>query len=117
MVAFDPGLTPGTGLAREASGIEKFLWHRVMPHILPLIRLVAGSKNVHTAKVAGENMAFVAMGSEMEGTNGVYLEYKGEQRKSSKASYEEEMQEELWAWTVKTVARDGEEVKKFDIGK
>lgn len=31
-------------------------------------------------------------------------------------SYEEGKQEELWEWTIKTVAKD-EERKAFDIGK
>lgn len=32
-------------------------------------------------------------------------------------SYEEGKQEELWEWTIKTVAKDEEERKAFDIGK
>jgi hypothetical protein len=61
-------------------------------------------------------MAFVVAGEEVKGTNGVYFEERG-QGKSSKESYEEGKQEELWAWTVKTVARDEGERVKFDIGK
>jgi NAD(P)-dependent dehydrogenase (short-subunit alcohol dehydrogenase family) len=116
VVTFDPGLVPGTALAREASGIEKFLWRKVMPHILPLLRVLLG-KNVHSGEEAGENMAFVVMSEEVGGTNGVYFQNHGEQKKSSEVSYEEGKQEELWAWTVKTVARDEEEMRKFDIGK
>jgi NAD(P)-dependent dehydrogenase (short-subunit alcohol dehydrogenase family) len=116
VVAFDPGLVPGTGLGREARSLEKFLWHRVMPHVLWLIKLVVGSKNVHTGPEAGENMAFVVAGERVKGSNGVYFEERGE-RKSSKESYDEQKQEELWLWTVKTVARDEDERAKFDIGK
>ncbi|KAN0108071.1 NAD(P)-binding protein [Hyaloscypha variabilis] len=117
VVTFDPGLMPGTGLAREASGIEQFMWHRVLPHALGPIRLLFGTKNVHTVKESGDNMAFVVLGEGegVKGSNGVYFENHGEKRKSSKVSYEEAKQEELWGWTVKTVARDEEERRKFDI--
>ena len=118
VVTFDPGLMPGTGLAREGSGVEKFVWHRILPHMLGPLRLAFGTKNVHTMRESGENMAFVVLGQgEVEGSNGVYFENRGERRKSSKVSYEEEKQDELWDWTVKTVARDEEERKRFDIGK
>ncbi|KAE9377700.1 NAD(P)-binding protein [Stipitochalara longipes BDJ] len=119
VVTFDPGLMPGTGLAREASGVEQFVWHRVMPHMLGPMRLAFGTKNVHTTKESGDNMAFVVLGEGevVKGTNGLYFENHGETRKSSKVSYEEAKQEELWDWTVKTVAKDEEERVKFDIGK
>jgi hypothetical protein len=62
-------------------------------------------------------MAFLVLGEgDMKGTNGVYFENHGEKRKSSSVSYEEGKQEELWEWTIKTVAKD-EERKAFDIGK
>jgi NAD(P)-dependent dehydrogenase (short-subunit alcohol dehydrogenase family) len=46
VTAFDPGLIPGTGLAREATSTEKFLWTKIMPCILPLLR-VAVSHNIY----------------------------------------------------------------------
>ena len=30
-LAYDPGLMPGTGLARERSAIEQFAWRRLLP--------------------------------------------------------------------------------------
>jgi hypothetical protein len=47
-MTFNPDLMPGTGLARASSVIGNFLWHKVMPHILPLLRLLLGSNNIHT---------------------------------------------------------------------
>jgi NAD(P)-dependent dehydrogenase (short-subunit alcohol dehydrogenase family) len=116
VVAVDPGLVPGTGLGREATSVERFLWLHVMPHVLWLIKFVLRTGNVRSGPEAGENIAFVALGKEVKGTNGVYFEGRGE-RGSSAESHEEKKQEELWEWTIKTVARDEEERKRFDIGK
>lgn len=33
--AFDPGLMPGSGLAREYKGIMRFAWFKVFPHVSP----------------------------------------------------------------------------------
>ena len=115
VVAVDPGLVPGTGLGREATSVEKFLWLHVMPHVLWLIKFVLRTGNVRSGPEAGENIAFVALGKEVKGTNGVYIEGRRE-RGSSAESHEEKKQEELWEWTIKTVARDEEERKRFDIG-
>jgi hypothetical protein len=81
-----------------------------------LIKVVLRTGNVRSGLEAGENMAFVALGEEVKGTNGVYFEGRGEKR-SSVESYQEEKQEELWEWTIKTVPRDEAERKRFDIGK
>jgi NAD(P)-dependent dehydrogenase (short-subunit alcohol dehydrogenase family) len=116
VVCFDPGLVPGTGLGRAASALEKFLWFRVMPHALWLIKLVARTTNVHTPVQAGENMAYVAMGQEVKGSNAVYFEKRAE-RMSSADSYDVAKQADLWEWTIKTVARDEAEKVSFDIGK
>lgn len=33
--AFDPGLMPGSGLAREYKGIMRFAWFKIFPHVSP----------------------------------------------------------------------------------
>lgn len=33
--AFDPGLMPGSGLAREYKGIMRFAWFKISPHVSP----------------------------------------------------------------------------------
>jgi NAD(P)-dependent dehydrogenase (short-subunit alcohol dehydrogenase family) len=60
IVAFDPGLMPGTGLAREASGFERFLWLRVLPNIIPLLRLLI-SANIYTPEESGAALAWLAI--------------------------------------------------------
>lgn len=112
VVAFDPGLMPGSGLAREGTAFERFLWHRVLPRIIPLLRLLI-HHNVHTPEESGSNLAWIACN---EGTSGVYYEEK-KQINSSVDSYVVEKQEDLWEWTVRNTARGEDEMGKFDIGK
>jgi NAD(P)-dependent dehydrogenase (short-subunit alcohol dehydrogenase family) len=108
--AFDPGLLPGTNLAREYSAVLRFLWHHVLPRMLPLMRLVI-SPNIHTAKESGVALARLAIGEEegVRGVSGRYFEGRRE-IKSSVMSYDETKQEDLWAWTLKYLA-EGEEEK------
>ncbi|KAJ6109200.1 hypothetical protein N7486_001434 [Penicillium sp. IBT 16267x] len=106
VTTMDPGLMPGTGLAREASGIEKFLWYKVLPRIIPLLRVLV-SPNIHTPQESGEALARLAVGEDVEGVSGRYFEGKRE-IPSSKDSLDEAKQEDLWRWTIDAVARDEE---------
>lgn len=113
VTAFDPGLMPGTGLAREGNPVERFLWMRVLPCMLPFLRLVV-SPNIHSAEESGEALARLAVGSDVEGFSGRYYEGRRE-IKSSKLSYDEDKQEDLWQWTMDAVARNEEERKRFAL--
>lgn len=98
VTAFDPGLVPGTGLAREYGAIGRFVWSRILPSIIPLLRLII-SPNVHTVAESGGALARLAIDSDVEGSSGVY--YEGlKQIKSSEVSYDQQKQEDLWQWTV-----------------
>lgn len=109
VVSFDPGLVPGTGLARETGPILRFLWHRVLPHILPLLRVLV-SPNIHTPEESGTALAWLAVGDDIE--KGKY--YEGRKViKSSDDSYDERKQEDLWEWTVKNVTKNQEEEVEF----
>ena len=110
VVAFDPGLMPGTGLAREAGPVLRFIWKNVMPRIMPLLRVLL-TPNIHLPEESGMSLAWVAMD---EKTSGVYYEGK-KQIKSSVDSYNEAWQEDLWSWTVNAVAADEEERRQFDL--
>jgi protochlorophyllide reductase len=50
-IAFDPGLMPGTGLARDRSAIERWGWRNVMP----VLRVMAGK--VSSAERSGRALA------------------------------------------------------------
>ncbi|KAH7014148.1 uncharacterized protein B0I36DRAFT_255715 [Microdochium trichocladiopsis] len=114
VTAMDPGLMPGTGLAREGTAIERFLWFRVLPRVLPLLRLLMGMDNIHHPSVSGANLARLAVGEDVRGVSGKYFE-GAKEIDSSKVSYDVAKQEDLWQWTVKFCAGEDEELlKRFE---
>ena len=112
VTAFDPGLMPGTGLAREAGAMLQFVFTKVLPHLIWLLRLLL-SPNVHSPRESGEALARLAVGKDVEGVSGKYFEGMKE-IKSSVESYVKEKQEDLWKWTAKFVAMDEEEVRSYE---
>jgi NAD(P)-dependent dehydrogenase (short-subunit alcohol dehydrogenase family) len=112
VTAFDPGLMPGTGLAREAGPFLKFVWTCVMPRVIPVLRLLV-TPNVHTARESGEALARLAINPEVEGVSGTYFEGR-EVIRSSVDSYDEAKQEDIWRWTVEYLAQGDEERERFE---
>ncbi|KAI1073738.1 dehydrogenase/reductase [Whalleya microplaca] len=106
--AFDPGLMPGSGLVREGTKTEQFLWNKVMPRALPVLRLLI-SPNIHKPQESGVNLARMATGADMDGVSGKYFEGRKE-IPSSKDSYDEKKQDDLWRWTV-TYLSGGDEAE------
>ena len=103
--AFNPGLMPGTGLGREWTGLQKFMWFYVFPYIRPLLRLVIPT--VRETSVSGKDLAQVALGKGAKGVNGRYFDGRKDME-SSKDSYDEKKQEDLWTWTLKAVDAEAE---------
>lgn len=113
VVAFDPGMTPGTGLVRNGKGFENFLWTKVLPRLLPLLRLLI-NPNIHTPEHSGLMMSQLVTRSEQQIGSGYY--YEGTKRiKSSEASYDKDKQEDLWQWTVKAIASNEAEREAFEF--
>ena len=92
--AFDPGLMPGTGLAREYSAPLRWIWNHVMPKLLPLMRLLI-TKNIHTPEASGTALARLITDPALVSTNGKYFEGMQEIR-SSVDSYDASRAAELW---------------------
>ena len=111
VAAFDPGLMPGTGLAREYNAILRFVWKTILPALIPLFRLVL--PNIHRPEDSGASLAWIATNSTERIANGVYYEGR-KQIKSSQESYDRGKQEDLWAWTAKTVATNDQERQQFE---
>ncbi|KJR84957.1 short-chain dehydrogenase [Sporothrix schenckii 1099-18] len=121
--AFDPGLMPGTGLTRRGTGVERFLWHNVLPRIRPVLRVLV-SPNIHTAEASGRNLARLAVGpggsgdpDRVDGTvlgvSGKYYEIR-RPIPSSTDSYDKAKQEDLWDWTIKYLSKgDAAEEARF----
>lgn len=109
--SFNPGLMPGTGLARDYSAIAKFMWFHILPHLVPLLRMVIPF--VRDTAGSGADLAWVALSPETAGISGKYFDGRKEIM-SSAASYEVEKQEDLWDWTVKTTIGEGEGLAKLN---
>jgi NAD(P)-dependent dehydrogenase (short-subunit alcohol dehydrogenase family) len=92
--AFDPGLMPGTGLAREYPAFVRFAWHSILPKLIPLLRLIL-LKNIHKPEESGEALARLIVDPARVSTNGKYFEGLRE-IPSSDESYDEDRADELW---------------------
>ncbi len=86
--AFDPGLMPGSGLARDYPRGRRLAWRLLMPalRILP---------NVNSTRRSGANLAALAAEPVLEGVTGEYFE--GTRRiRSSRDSYDVAKAADLW---------------------
>ena len=88
--AFNPGLMPGTGLARDYGPMARFAWRYVMP-ALTLVR----PKTVRTTRRSGGDLAWLATEPSLQGTSGRYFDGR-EERRSSEESYDREKAASLW---------------------
>ncbi len=86
--AFDPGMVPGTGLARSYPAPLRFVWRYVLP-ALTLFR-----KNVNRPGTSGRRLAALADGS-MGDFTGQYVSM-GEVAASSPLSHDEDKARDLW---------------------
>ena len=92
--AFDAGLMPGTGLAREFPRPWRWIWLHVLPPLIPLLRLLL-SPNIHTVDESGGALARLLVDPALAGTSGKYFEGRSEIR-SSEESYDQARAAELW---------------------
>jgi NAD(P)-dependent dehydrogenase (short-subunit alcohol dehydrogenase family) len=91
--AFDPGLVPGTGLARTYSPLLRFVWN----YIFPLLKYFV--HNVNTAQHSGKRLADLAYSEQYRGCKGKYFEGTKEIA-SSTDSYNQDFQRILWNSSV-----------------
>jgi NAD(P)-dependent dehydrogenase (short-subunit alcohol dehydrogenase family) len=110
-VSFDPGLMFPTQLTRHASWIVRFLGGHVAWRLIPVLRVLLNS-NINLPAESGGNLAWLTAGKEVKGLKDVYFE-KREQHAVSQQVQSEELQEELWRWTIENVAEGVEERERF----
>lgn len=92
--AFDPGLMPGTGLARDYSGLAAFAWRYLLPALTPIPGL-----NVHTPAQSARALAALVAAPNLATTSGQY--FSGTRRtRSSSQSYDPVIADELWRASV-----------------
>ena len=88
VTAFCPGLMPGSGLSRNYTSFQRFVWN----YIMPIMRVLPG---VNSTRASGAALARLAMDPALEGVTGKFFEGRRESR-SSDESYDEEKAAELW---------------------
>jgi light-dependent protochlorophyllide reductase len=86
--AFDPGLMPGSGLARDYSPIGRWAWR----YLFPALRVLP---NVNSTRSSGQRLAALAGDSRYDGVTGSYFEGLRPIR-SSVDSYDRDKALDLW---------------------
>ena len=94
--AFDPGLMPGTGLARANAAPARWAWH----HVLPALRMLPG---VNSTDTSGGDLAWLAVDPAVAGVSGKYFERR-RPVPSSALSRRRGLGTELWATSEQLVA-------------
>jgi light-dependent protochlorophyllide reductase len=89
VAAFNPGLMPGTGLARDYPAYQQLAWRYVMP-ILTLLR-----PGINTPRTSGAFLARLASDRDLEVGTGTYWS-GGKAVPSSAESHDAEKAAELW---------------------
>jgi NAD(P)-dependent dehydrogenase (short-subunit alcohol dehydrogenase family) len=87
VVSFNPGFVPGTGLARNADPVSRFMMGRIMP-------LMALTPMATSPKDAGRDLANVVLGK-TKTTTGSYVD-RAKADRSSDESYNAGREIELW---------------------
>lgn len=87
--AFDPGLMPGTGLARDRSALERFGWSTLMPLLVPLI------PGASTPLRSASALALLLTGRAFAGATGRHLDFTLEETASSADSRRLDWQDEV----------------------
>jgi len=88
--AFDPGLMPGTGLARDYGPLARFAWR----YVLPALTVVPGV-NIHTPARSAASLARLILDPSLATTTGRYFSGSRETH-SSRESYNTPTAEDLW---------------------
>ncbi|MDO3639356.1 SDR family NAD(P)-dependent oxidoreductase [Mycolicibacterium arseniciresistens] len=86
--AFDPGLMPGSGLARDYSTAQRFLWR----HLFPALRVLPG---VRSTRASGRHLAALAADPRFDDVTGRYFSGRRPIR-SSADSYDTDRARDLW---------------------
>jgi NAD(P)-dependent dehydrogenase (short-subunit alcohol dehydrogenase family) len=92
--AFNPGLMPGTGLARDYPAPLRLIWNHVLPALRPLLKRMG--KDVNTPEGSGAALADMVAAPAWKGVTGRYA--SGRQViPSSDESYDLEKAARLWS--------------------
>lgn len=87
--SFDPGLMPGTGLAREQGAVLLWVWKNVLPRLTSV--LPGTSSTVQSSAV----LADLLLGKTRGSHNGAYFNYTGKQLEPASPAREQWLAEDL----------------------
>jgi hypothetical protein len=87
--AFDPGLMPGTGLARDYGALARAVWR----YVFPAFRLFV--PNVNSVRTSARRLAELIEVAERDGATGKYGS-GGRFVRSAADSYDESLARKLW---------------------
>lgn len=94
--ALNPGVMPGTGLARDSAAFVRFIWHHIMPLLSDRVQ------NFNSPARAGVMLARLVTDPELRNVSSKY--FLGEQhQESSEESYDRQRAMELWEASLKLV--------------
>jgi light-dependent protochlorophyllide reductase len=99
--AFDPGLVPGSGLARDYPPALRFIWNRLLPGVARVLTLAVPT--INPAPKAGAALARLVLDPALASTSGKYFPSHARWREapSSDASYDAERARLLWEESVR----------------
>jgi NAD(P)-dependent dehydrogenase (short-subunit alcohol dehydrogenase family) len=107
--AWEPGLVPGSGLAREYHPALRWVWHRILPGVARVAtRFTPG---INTADKAGEALARLVVDPSLERISGKYFPSHARwgEAPSSDASYDATRAAALWEASVRMTRLTPEE--------
>lgn len=96
-LAFDPGLMPGTRLARDRSAIERFAWK----YLLPVLGLFV--PGVSSPKRSARILYRLLTDPLIAQATGLHFDYRLKQTKTSKDSRREDYQKELYELSLRLI--------------
>ncbi|WP_396898264.1 SDR family NAD(P)-dependent oxidoreductase [Mycolicibacterium sp.] len=86
--AFDPGMMPGSGLARDYPPVQRLAWR----FVLPALRVLPG---VRSTRRSGSDLAALIADPAFDGVTGAYFDGT-RQTRSSADSYDDALAADLW---------------------
>jgi hypothetical protein len=95
--AFDPGLMPGTGLARDYRPVQGLVWNRVLPGLTRVV------PSLNTPERSGHVLARLVTDPALRAVTGAYF-LGARPRGSSIASYDREKARDLWETSERLIA-------------
>jgi NAD(P)-dependent dehydrogenase (short-subunit alcohol dehydrogenase family) len=107
--AFDPGLVPGSGLAREYPAALRMIWFRVLPAVARIATRFVPT--INTADKAGAALAGLVIDSPLEHISGKYFPSHARwgEAASSEASYDRARAAALWEASVRLTSLRADE--------